>query len=326
MILIYILVFIASSLILPFCGSWLVGGLIKIAKVLKWREFVVAFFLMAFASSLPNLFVGINAALHKIPELSLGDVIGGNLVDMTLVLGLAVLVAGKTITVESRMVQGSVIFAVIIAVLPLILITDGLLSRNDGIILILAFFLYMFWLFFKQERFKKVYEAPEDVTTAVSPPLKGKIAEVAKNLVVIFLSLFLLCLASEMIVRSSMFFAIRFSMPLGLIGLLIVGLGNSLPETYFSVISARKNEFYLVLGDLFGCIIVSATLVLGTVALICPIKVLDVTSLLVARIFLLLAALLFFYSIKSGKRIVKLEGIALLFLYIIFLIVEIVVK
>ena len=66
----------------------------RIALFLKLKEFVVGFFIMAFAASLPNLFVGIVAALNKIPQLSFGDVIGGNIVDLSLVIGLAALLSG----------------------------------------------------------------------------------------------------------------------------------------------------------------------------------------------------------------------------------------
>jgi len=67
-------------MLLTFSGRWLVDAISKIAKFLGWKEFVVAFFLMAFSVSISNFFVGIISALNKIPELSFGDVIGGNVI------------------------------------------------------------------------------------------------------------------------------------------------------------------------------------------------------------------------------------------------------
>ena len=155
----YIFIFIISCVILYFSGEWVVGGLMKIARFLGWREFVVAFFVMAFAASLPNLFIGITSALQQIPELSFGDVAGNNLVAMTLAVALAVLFAkGREITAESRTIQTTSIFTIVAAILPLILILDGTLSRADGIILILLFVFYLSWLFSKKERFTKIYD------------------------------------------------------------------------------------------------------------------------------------------------------------------------
>ena len=77
-------VFLGCALILYVSGEWVVHGLMRLSRVLHVREFVVAFFVMATAASLPNLFVGITSAMAGIPELSLGDVFGNNLIAMTL--------------------------------------------------------------------------------------------------------------------------------------------------------------------------------------------------------------------------------------------------
>ncbi len=93
MVVLYVLIFLASCLLLAFSSRWLVKSLTRIAKFLGWREFVVAFVIMAFASSIPNLFVDITSALKKIPELAFGEIVGGNVIDLTLVIALAALFA-----------------------------------------------------------------------------------------------------------------------------------------------------------------------------------------------------------------------------------------
>jgi cation:H+ antiporter len=115
---------------------------------------------MAFVASFPNLFVGISSALHGIPELSFGDVVGGNLVDLTLSIGLAAMFAKKGIPAKSRTIQTTLFFTIIAAVLPLLLVYDHTLSRGDGFILILFFLLYVAWLFSNRERFSKTCEQP----------------------------------------------------------------------------------------------------------------------------------------------------------------------
>lgn len=154
----YLLIFLISSMLLTFSGKWLVDAISKIAKFLGWKEFVVAFFLMAFSVSISNFFVGIISALNKIPELSFGDVIGGNVIALTLLVGLGALISKTGLSAPSRTVQRSSIFTILIAILPIILVSDGVLSRSDGFLLILAFLGYIFWLFIKKERFAKIYD------------------------------------------------------------------------------------------------------------------------------------------------------------------------
>ena len=296
----------------------MVRGLMKIARFLNWREFVVAFIVMAFAASLPNLFVGLSSAFHKIPQLSFGDIVGGNLVDLTIVVALAALIV-RGLPAESRMVQTSSIFTIIIAILPLLLILDGKLGRGDGILLILTFFFYIFWLFSKKERFTKVYDGKKE------PIVKGfKIF--LKDLGKIILGIILLLLAAEGIVRSASFFAQSFNLPLALIGILIVGLGNALPETYFVIVSAKKGQTWMILGNLMGSVIVPATLVLGIVALICPIEIVDFSPFVIARFFLIISALFFLFFVRTDRKITKKEALFLLGIYILFVAVEILTK
>ena len=314
----HILIFIASGGLLFWAGGWLVKTLSRIARFLGWREFVVAFFIMALATSVQNLFVGISSILHKIPQLSFGDIVGANVLDLTLAIALAALVA-RGLPAESRLIQNSVFFTIAIAVLPLILILDGKLGRGDGIILILIFFFYIFWLFSKEERFKKVYDGQD---SALKIGLKTFVLDLAK----IFLGIIFLLAAAEGIVRSALFFAENLNMPIALVGTLIVALGTSLPETYFAIASARKKENWLILGDLMGSVIIVTTLILGIIALISPIEILDFSPFAVARIFLIISALAFLVFLRTGQRITKKEALFLLGIYIIFVITEILTK
>lgn len=316
MIWLYLSVFIISCFALSWLGSMLMNSLIKIAKFLKWREFIVAFFVMAFAASIPNLFVDINAVLHNLPQLAFGDIVGGNMVNLSLLLALAVLLTRGNLLTDSRMVQTSALFTTAIALLPLLLISDGNLSRGDGLVLIFAFLFYTFWIFSKEDRFKKVYGDKE------KKPIAG-IFDFLKSLLKIVFLLGMLLLASEGIVKSAQFFSISFNIPLSIIGILIVGLGNCFPEIYFTFISAKKNQNWMILGGIMGSVIVCATLVLGIVALISPFEIKDFSPFVTARIFTVIAAFFFLLVVRTGRKITKIEGLFLLFLYIVFLITEI---
>lgn len=314
----YIFVFLVSCFALSWGGTKLVKTLIEIAEYLHLREFIVGFFVMAIAASLPNFFVDINAALHGISGLALGDVIGGNMVDLSLVLALAVFFSGGKLLTDSRMVQGSTIFTSALAVLPVFFILSGKITRFDGVILILAFFVYSYWLF-SEERFKKIYS--EDKIKDI----RGRFAFLKTILQAAFF-LALLILSSYGIIYSAQYFAQALLAPISIIGLLIIGLGNCFPEAYFSIISAKKEQNWMILGDIMGSIVICATLDLGLVALINPIQNFAISSFNIAAIFTILAAMIFWIVIETGKTITKKEGILLLSVYIMFLIAEIFIK
>jgi len=313
---IQISVFIISCIVLSWLSKSLIKTLVQIARYLNLKEFVVGFFIMAFATSAPNLFVDINAAMQGLPQMAFGDIVGGNLVDLTLVMSLAVLFSKRGISTKSNMVQSSAIFTGLIAILPLLLILDGSLDRIDGAVLLLAFFGYAIWIFSKNDNFQKIYKhtkGEEGITTFW----------LVKNVAKLILLLSLLLASSFAIVDSAQVFAKALGVPIALVGILIVGLGNCFPEAYFSIISARKGEGWMILGDLMGSVIVCATLVLGIVALISPFTITDFSPFLVARIFVLVAVVFYLFAIKSDKKITKKEALLLLFTYIAFLITEV---
>ena len=312
MISLYVLVFIISCVLLTLSGKWLVEALTRIAKFLGWKEFVVAFFTIAFGASLPNLFVGVLSALNKIPQLSLGDVVGGNIFDLTFAVALAAFISRKGISAQSRTVQRSSLFTIGFAILPLLLIFDGSLSRMDGVILISAFVFYIIWLFNKEDRFRKVYDGV--------PEIKDW-KYFLKDIGMLMISAILLVLGAEGIVESASFFAERLNFPLILIGILIVGIGNALPETTFSIQAARKGEDWMILGNLMGTVMITTTLVLGVVALISPIEIFDFSTLAIGRLFLFISAIFFLVFLRSGRKITRREGVILLFICATFLIV-----
>jgi cation:H+ antiporter len=316
--ILYIFIFLGSCLLLFFTGRWLVGALTRIAKYLGLREFCLAFILISLAAAVPNLFVGITSALRKIPQLSFGDVVGGNLIDLTLAVALATLFA-KGLPAASKLVQTSAIFTMVIAILPLLLILDGQLGRLDGAFLISIFFFYIFWLFSKRERFTKVYDGKE------APPVKG-FKVFVKDLGIVILGLLFLLIAAQGIVGSAKFFSESLNLSLVLVGILIVGLGNAVPETYFAILAARKAQNWLILGDLMGSVIVTASMVLGIVALIHPIEIVDFSPFAIARFFLIISAMFFFFFVRTNREISRKEALFLLSIYISFILVEVLAK
>jgi len=313
----YVLIFIGSFAILFFSSNFLVDVLKRVCKFLGWKEFVVSFFIIAFATTIPNFIVDIISALNKVPQLAFGDVVGTNIADLTLIIALSALISRAGLSVPSRTVQGSSIFTIGVAILPLILVHDGNLTRSDGILLLTAFLLYLGWLFQKRERFEKVYDG-------IYEPLSLRFF--LKNLALLIFSIVLLLLSGQGIVKSAVFFSSYFHFPLALIGILVVGLGTALPELSFTLQAARKSQDWMIVGDVMGSVIMTATLVLGIVALICPIKIVDFSPFAIARIFLIISAIFFLLFIRTGRKITRREALFLLGIYITFVLVEILSK
>lgn len=295
-------------------GEWLVKALMRISRYLNWREFVVAFFVVAFGASLPDLFVGISSALSGIPELYFGDMISGNVIDLTLAVSLAVFIGRSAIRTDSKLVQKSALFTFLIAILPLFLAIDGAVSKGDGLVLILSFFLYASWVFLRGERFHKIYDGD-----------RARIKDFFYDIGVLIMALVMMLLSAQGIIRSAVYFGQAFNLPLILVGILFIGLGNALPETYFAIVSARREQNWMVLGNLMGSIISCATLVLGITALIHPIKITNLPSVAIARFFLILAAAFFLVFTVSGKKISRKEAVFLLLVYLLFILIEILV-
>jgi cation:H+ antiporter len=315
-----IVIFIASCFILSWLSSKLIKTLTEVAKYLKWREFIIAFFVMGFAASLPNLFVDLNAALHGMQQISFGDIMGGNLVDLSLAMAIAVLLSRRFISTESKMVQSSAILTTVVAILPwLLVLRTGGLDRIDGVILILAFFAYAWWLFSKDDRFKKVYSDKKIHNITKKSVFVWEVVKIIIILGALLASLYA-------VIYTAQYFAANLNISLGLVAVLIVALGNCFPETYFAIISARKEENWMVLGDMMASVIVCATLVLGIVAVVSPFTIKDFSPFFIARIFMVIACVLYLLFIASDKKITKKEGLLLLSVYIIFLLTEIFIK
>ena len=225
MILLFLVIFAVSCVVLIRSGTWVVGALTRISKFLGWKEFVVASILMAFASSLPEIFVGISSALSQKPELSFGNVIGSNIIALTLVVGIGAIL-GKGLKFERKTLRLSSVYAVAISLLPFLLILDGNISRIDGIILLASLVIYFRELLKREEKFTKVF---------ANHFKRGwnDFKLFLKDLLVFFGGVFLLLVSSEGVVWSASQLSLGLNLPLIIIGIFLVALGTSIPEVVF---------------------------------------------------------------------------------------------
>ena len=170
---------------------------------------------MAFATSLPELMVGINAAFHKTSILSLGDITGTNIANLTLILG-AIVIIGRGIKVNRKMVKQDSLYTSIMMVIPLILLLNGEISRIDGVLLIVSFFTYLSILLRQGKRHWKVITNGFKSSTGLGLAIK--------NLGLFFISIAVLLASSYFIVEAASALALKLNIPLFIINRINISL------------------------------------------------------------------------------------------------------
>ena len=309
MIWLNLLFFVLSCAVLVIAGTILVKSLIKIAGFLQLSEYLIAFVIMAFATSIPELFVGITSALAKNTALTLGNVIGSNIADVALVGGIMILIA-RGIKIKNIKIKKDALFVSLLATLPVILFIFGnSLSRLDGGILLLAFGSYSFYLIKRRKRFKRKVKE------------QMKKSEIILWSILFIIAIALLYFSAESVVGLATLISFDLALPPIMIGLFFIAIGTSLPELAFEVRAALMQHPDLALGDLLGSIVANSTLVLGVTAMIWPITA-NMTLFFISAIFMILIIYLFATFIASGNKLYIMEGIALLLLYIFFIIIH----
>jgi len=311
-ILFGVLVLVLSNILLYIAGELLVAGLLQLARYFRVTEFILAFFVMAFAASLPNLFVGVTSALQGMPELSFGDIMGNNMIALSLAVACGILFAPRRVLpLENNLIQDTSFLTLIAAVLPLILISDGEISRSDGFVLVMLFVGYVYWLITKKDLFSKEFSEGEKGLSRV---------EAMRYVTYVVLGVAILAIAAQGIVYGASMIAISLSLPLVFVGLVIIGFGGALPEVYFTVLTARRGKTSMIIGNLMGAVIIPSTFVLGLVAMISPISNESLELPLLARGAIIVAAIIFFISAQTKKEITIREALLLLSIYVFFMI------
>jgi len=294
--------------ILARSSAWTIRSISKISAFLRIGEFTSGFIILAFATTLPELLVGINSAIANTPALSLGNVLGSNIANLTLILGIVILV-GRGIKIKSKFIRKDSFYILLIAALPIFLMLDHELSRVDGVALIITFIIYIFKI--KKER--KKYENKINHATGY---------EMFNNIALFILGILVLLISANFVVRFGINLAQDLNVAPILIGLFLIAIGTSIPELVLGIRSALSGHEELSVGDLLGAVAINSTLVLGITALIRPILT-HYTIFITSAFFMLGACLLVLLFVHFDKKITIKEGLILLLFYIIFTIIEI---
>jgi len=314
----YLLLLIGFSLLLMKSTRILTDSLEELAKITKVGKFAITAFLLAFATSIPELVVGITAALEGRPSLALGVVLGSNIADITLVIGGAAIIGGS-FSVAGEFLRIDIFSVFLAGALPLMLLLDGTLSRVDGIILLLVYGMYNFGLM--QAKTKRGHGGYGKILRKILT--KGTRKKMNKSLVWLFLGSAMLIFSADMIVKIGTALGQSLGVPVFLIGLFLVAIGTSLPELSFEIETIKKKQIGMALGDLLGSVVANSTLILGIVSLINPIVLANgLNSYLLAAAAFGVTFVLFWQFVKSKRKLERWEGAVLLVAYALFILLE----
>jgi cation:H+ antiporter len=310
--ILHLLTIVLASFTLVKAAQWTIKALVYLARRLRWSNFVIAFVLASFASSLPEFFVGISAALNQKPILSLSNVIGSNIANITFILGLSILLIGG-LKIKTKTIQRNILYALLLLFYSVLLCLDGLLSRLDGVALLVSFTLYNVILIYQNKDRHQIIE-------------KVKKGETLYQIIKFSLSIALLLLSSQIIVETAQKLAQIINIPLFIVGLLVLAIGTSLPELIFGLQAIRSKHKDMILGSILGSTIVNSTAVLGLTAIIYPIIIRENSLFLISAGFMLIAYILFAIFSRSQEKISWPEALTLVISYIAFIIIQFLIK
>lgn len=311
--ILHIIIFAISFLFLVKAGAVLVKSLTRMARFFQISEYILAFILMSFATSVPELFVGVSSAVENIPKLSLGNIVGANFINITLIIGLITFL-NNGIKIESKVSQKNFWLIFFIALLPIFLATDGMISRGDGFLLIMAFALYIISLTREKEYFTKTIKEIELNNHAISGIFK-LLGSFLFGIIILLASSAILVWSGKQLVADLSISALTF-------GILFVALGTTLPELIFGIRAFTLKHTSMSIGNTMGSVAFNSAFIIGVVSIINPIYINGGESFFVAAAFLVAGLLLLNVFVYTRSNISRRESVILIGLYLFFLLAQ----
>lgn len=305
-------------------ADYFVDGSSSIAKKLRIPSVIVGLTIVAMGTSLPELAVSVTAGLNHANEIAISNVVGSNLFNLIVVLG--VCVAISPIAVDKSVMKTDMPVMLGVTGILAIMFADfvkpwsgavekgysGTLSRLNGAILLVLFIAYITYTV------KKALKHRKNVMNAETEESNEKQQKVWVSLIYIVGGIIAIKYGGDFVVDSASALAIKFGMSPTLVGLTIVAVGTSLPELVTSIVASKKGETGLAIGNVVGSNIFNILFILGVSSVISPIAV--ITDSFIDIIIVLTVCLVVFAFGKSRDKISRKEGIIMISIYIIYMI------
>ena len=290
-------------------GNWLLKSAVSISLGLKIPKIIIGMTVVSFATSAPELIVSINSAVNGYPDLALGNVIGSNIANLALVLGITLLIAEMDVQ-KSFFTTNWPVMMVASILLFLFLRNDYLISDFEGLIFVLFLIFFLVYLF-RFQNDEIIDDLPEDVD----------LLPAYKTFTLFMLGSVGLWGGSEMLITGATDLAITLGVGERLIGVTVVSVGTSIPELAASIIAVLKKEKAISLGNLVGSNIFNILAVVGITSLITPIPANDHVIYTNDIYWMLLVSMVLPILVLLPKKmeLKRKSGIILLLLYVVFL-------
>ncbi len=297
------IVFLALGFFLLFKGAdWFVDGASGLARKLGIPQLVIGLTIVAMGTSLPEAAVSISAALRGNAEITIGNIVGSNILNILIILGVTALIA--TLKVADSTVRYEIPFMIVVTFVLLWLgYTGGQVTRLEGIILWVLFLLYLRYLYMMAKKGKEEEREAEQLSTA-------------KIIGLILAGVVMIAAGSNFAVEGASNLAKALGISQRFIGLTIVAFGTSLPELVTSVSAARKHNADIAIGNIVGSNIFNILFIVGTTALITPVTF--ASGFVVDTLIAAAVGILLFVCVARTKELRKKAGIVMLLAYILY--------
>lgn len=302
---------VSGLALLTFGADWLVAGAARLA--LKWgvSALLVGLTIVAFGTSLPEFLVSAQSAFSGKSALAIGNVVGSNVCNLALIVGVAVCI--RPFVADKQVVRREFVWMMAATVLLIAMLLGGQIVWWQGVILVAGLVLYT-WRSWSLGRNSSSVEAEEDLAAELGDVQEKK--PIWMLLGLICLGLGLLVVGSDLLVDGATSLARRIGVSEAIIGLSLVAFGTSLPELATTVLAAIRGQSQLALGNAVGSNIFNVFFVVGLSAVVAPSPLRRGEVSLVDLGCMLFVALLTWGMIASrGRKMVRLEGVALLLVY-----------
>ncbi len=305
----HVLIIIASLAVLIKASDLAVYGISRYAKRLGISDYLIGLVVISLAASLPELVSSLNGAVIGDSGIILGTILGSNIAGISLVIGLLALV-GKKVNLECKILKKTKTDIFLLVLLPFVLLIDSKLGRFDGMLLIIAYFIWLAMLWRREGELGKV---KKDV----------KFKHIYRDGLIFIGCLVAILLSARWLVFSSITIARLLNVSSYVIALLVIGIGSSMPDLTVGIRSIIRNHQDIGVGDVLGSLVMKSLLFLGIIALINPIIV-QWSIILNAAIFLILTTVLVL-RFACQKTINWQKGLVLVGLYLAFILIQILI-
>lgn len=305
--------FILVGIVLVLWGAdRLTDGAVAVAEKLKMPQIVIGLTIVAMGTSMPEFCVSLVSALKGTTDLAVGNIVGSNIFNTLLIVGVSAWVAPMTILKST--VRKDIPFALFASVVLLIMCLDGNISRLDAGILFVLFLVFMYVTL-------KGAKTKDDDTTAKTESIEDKKKPMAAWLSIVWIIVGLACLigGSNLFVEGATKVAEHIGVSEAVIGLTIVAGGTSLPELATSVVSARKGNSGIAIGNVLGSNVFNILAILGVTGVITPMHLQGITMLDLSM--MVVSTLLVWLFSFTKYKIARWEGVVLTIVFIGYMVV-----